>query len=437
MNKSTLKMFVCGPTVYDLIHVGNARTFVVFDAFAKWLRHTGVDLRYIQNITDIDDKIIARAKEHAKDPFSYSRELENEFRKDVQALGITSPEYHRATDHIPEIKSQVERLLKTGHAYEIKGNGIYFDLSTFPDYGKLSGRTKLQDDDAVSRIDENPNKRNSGDFCVWKGSWENGRPGWHIEDTAITEKYLGPQYDIHGGGMDLQFPHHEAEVAIMESISGLKPFVKKWMWVGFLVNKNRKMSKSLGNFMTARQALKQYSAEGLRYYFLSAHYRSPLDFSEDNLKQAEAATQRLAEFLRKLERFEDEMPREPNAPISAMIQKTREDFTHALDDDFNTPRTFGVLFELIKELNPLIGNRTLDQENAQEIKRLFEIVRNVFGIVSRHGFELPKTIEMLIEQRERARQSKDFELADKLRGQIEEGGYRVDDTAYGPLVKKK
>lgn len=433
---STVKMFVCGPTVYDYIHIGNARTFVIFDVVAKWLRHSGYDLTYIQNITDIDDKILARAKEHNRDIFSYSQEFENKFYEDAKALGITSPEYQRATDHIPEIKSQVKRLQEKGHAYIIEGDGIYFDLSTFPDYGKLSGRTKLHNDDAVSRIDENPNKRNPGDFCIWKFT-DPERPGWHIEDTAITEKYLGQQYDLHGGGMDLMFPHHEAEIAQMESISGKKPFVKFWMHSGFLVNKNAKMSKSLGNFMTAHEALENYSPETLRFYFLSSHYRSPLDYSEDNLKAAEAAVARLGECVAKVKRFEDEMLVEHNTAIGTMIRQIEEAFAEALDDDFNTPQALAVLFDLLKTINPLLTKRGFDMENGKRLLEFFEMVHSILGVVPANLPQIPRTLEMLIDQREHARHSKDYALADKLRGQIQESGYFVDDTAYGPLVKKR
>ncbi len=432
-----LKMFVCGPTVYDYIHVGNARTFVIFDAYAKWLYQQGHDLQYIQNITDIEDKIIARAKEQGKDPVEFARHWEEVFYEDAKSLDITSPVYKRAMDHVPEILSQVKRLIEKGNAYEIPNDGFYFDLSTFPDYGKLSGRTSLKDDDAVSRIDENPNKRNSGDFCVWKGSLEKGRPGWHIEDTAITEKYFGPQYDIHGGGMDLKFPHHEAEIAIMESVSGLKPFVKKWMHAGFLVNKDKKMSKSLGNFMTAREALQKYSAATLRFYFLSAHYASPLDFSEDNLKQAEAATQRMGEFLYKLNKFEDEMQLDENDILEAIVRRSQEAFTEALEDDFNTPKAFGVLFELIKAINPHITTRVLDKYTAEDIRDFFQIVSDVLGIIPHESAGIPNTVERLVDQRERARNTKDFALADKLRDQISSEGYQIDDTVYGPLIKKK
>lgn len=440
-----MKMFVCGPTVYDYIHIGNARTFVIFDTFAKWLRSTGVDLEYTMNITDIDDKIIARAREQEKDIFQYSQEFRNKFFEDVTALGITAPEYKNASDHIPEVISQVERLITKGNAYLIEGDGWYFDLSTFPDYGTLSGRTDITGDDAVSRIDENERKRNRGDFCLWKISkpdepswdspWGKGRPGWHIEDTAITEKYLGEQYDLHGGGADLMFPHHEAEIAQMESISGKIPFVKTWMHAGFLVNKNAKMSKSLGNFMTAHEALEHYSPEALRFYFLSAHYRSPLDYSEDNLKQAEAAVSRLGEFIAKIKRFEDEMLPDLNPAIATMIKQSEEAFTEAMDDDFNTPRAFGVLFELLKTINPLLTKRKFDMPNASRILEFFEDVHTVLGVIPQELPKLPKTVEMLLDSRERARASKDFALADKLRGQIEELGYKIDDTQYGALVK--
>src|SRR3989344_5285411 len=259
-----VKMFVCGPTVYDYIHIGNARTFVFFDVVAKYLRHSGYQVQYIQNITDIDDKIITRAKEINEDPLVFAKKYEEIFLEDMKALKVTAvtdyDQYARATDHIDEVVGQVKKLIEKGHAYLIEGDGYYFDLSTFPDYGKLSGRTVEMAEDAVSRVDENPDKRNRGDFTLWKffkegePFWETklgkGRPGWHIEDTAITEKYFGPQYDLHGAGQDLIFPHHEAEIAQQESASGIKPFVKYWMHSAFLVNKEKKMSKSLGNFMS-------------------------------------------------------------------------------------------------------------------------------------------------------------------------------------------
>lgn len=326
--------------------------------------------------------------------------------------------------------------MKSGHAYTLE-DGIYFDLSAFADYGKLSGRTDLKDDDAVSRIDENEQKRNKGDFCIWKGTLEDGRPGWHIEDTAITEKYFGPQYDLHGGGADLMFPHHEAEIAIMESVSGLKPFVKQWMHVAFLVNKSAKMSKSLGNFATLHDLLQQYTPEAIRFYLLSAHYKTPLDFSDASLKNAEAATMRMAEFLTKLDQFEDEMPSQHNEVMATIIKRAKEDFEAAMREDYNTPKAFGVIFELIKTLNPYIQSRRLDQDGAHAAKELMKTVHTILGVVPSENIKIPRTLDMLIEQRERARQSKDFNTSDRLRSQIEAAGYKIDDTAYGPLVKKK
>jgi cysteinyl-tRNA synthetase len=302
-----IDMFVCGPTVYDRIHIGNARTLTVFDVIAKWLRHRGLDVNYIQNITDIDDRIIARASEKGVDALEFARQFDDAFRADMKALGNDAvSQYARATDHIAQVIAQVKTLRDKGFVYLIEGDGWYYDLSKFSDYGKLSGRTGMQANDAVSRIDDSDKKRNTGDFCVWKlkksetePSWADselgeGRPGWHIEDTSITEHYFGPQYDLHGGGMDLKFPHHEAEIAQQEAASGMEPFVKYWMHVGFLENKSAKMSKSLGNFLTLHVALEQYDPAVLRFYFLSNHYRAPLDFTPTAL---DAVPQTLGHFL--------------------------------------------------------------------------------------------------------------------------------------------
>src|SRR3989344_3761869 len=445
---SPVRMFVCGPTVYDYIHIGNARTYVAFDMIAKYLTSRGYDVDYIQNITDIEDKIIARAAEHNTDSFSYSQEYENRFLEDVEALGIgPSIEYKRATHHIPQVIAQVQTLVDKGHAYLIEGDGWYFDLATFPEYGKLSGRTAMMADDAVSRIDENDKKRNRGDFCLWKlskpgePSWESelgkGRPGWHIEDTAITQEYFGPQYDLHGGGIDLMFPHHEAEIAQQESASGKKPFVKYWMHAGFLTISGSRMGKSKGNFTTAREALKQYSAEVLRFYFLSSHYRSPLDYSDASLTASGAAVQRIGEFRQRIDRFEDEMPSESNPAIDSMIRNAQSAFIEAMDDDFNVPSALASLFDLIKELNPLIMSRTMDQDSARQVIAWLDDNNSILGIVPQKMDALPTAGQKLVEQRERARSSKDFPSADKLRDEILAQGFQIDDTTYGPLVKQK
>lgn len=421
-------MFVCGPTVYDFIHLGNARTFTIFDMVAKWLRHRGYDLTYIQNITDIDDKIIRRAAEQNRDPMEYAAEFAHAFRNDMQLLGIDSvSQYARATDHIPQVISQVKNLITKKHVYLIEEDGWYFDLSTFPDYGKLSGRTGLTADDAVSRIDESEKKRNTGDFCVWKLSkpgepvWEDaelgaGRPGWHIEDTAITEHFFGPQYDLHGGGMDLKFPHHEAEIAQQEAASGQVPFVHYWMHAGFLQTNDTKMSKSLGNFMTVREALKQYEPEVLRFFFLSNHYRSPLEMTDASLAAAQAGVARIGELMRK--------PWDQTADATIALHAIAE----AMDEDFNTPRAFAALFDFIRECN---------KQHLRPPQAFFDTISRVFGIVPFETLEISDEISALIDERQGAREAKDWTTADRLRDQLSSLGYTIDDTPYGPLVKKQ
>src|SRR3989338_7142056 len=314
-----LKLFVCGPTVYDYPHIGNARTYIAFDAFVRYLRSQKIKVFYLQNITDIDDKIIAKAREEKTSPAAIAKKYEKIYRQNEKSLNIRSvSKYARATAHIPQIIKQVKTLIKKGSAYKIEDDGYYFDLAAFPEYGKLSGRTSLQAEDAISSIDENIRKRNKGDFALWKlvrfeatnylskstnstnkfkiingepAWWTTlgwGRPGWHIEDTAITEHYFGPQYDLHGGAIDLKFPPHEAEIAQQEAVSGKKPFVKIWMHTGFLLIKGEKMSKSLGNFITIRDFFNIQRGESpramrdrvnvLRFLILSQHYHSPIDY---------------------------------------------------------------------------------------------------------------------------------------------------------------
>ena len=443
MEDGKIKMFVCGPTVYDYIHIGNARTFVIFDVVAKYLRYRGFDVNYIQNITDIDNKIIERAQKEGVAPLGYAKKYTEIFKEDMKALGITSPEYKNATDHIPEVIKQVQTLLDKGNAYSIESDGIYFDLSTFPDYGKLSGRTAAMADDAVTRIDDSDKKRNRGDFALWKfkqegdPSWPapfgEGRPGWHIEDTAITDKYFGSQYDIHCGGMDLMFPHHEAEIAQQESASGLKSFVKYWMHSGFLVNKSEKMSKSLGNFLTLHEALENYSKETLRFYFLSNHYRAPLELTDQSLKAAQAGVNRISEVLHKLDLLEDQTG---GSILGDLHSRATEDLVVAMDDDFNTPRAFAVIFDFVKNINGILSQGGLAVSDANLVREVFKQVSDLFGIVPANGLEIPDNIQQLVTQREQARQNKDFTTSDQLRNQIQDFGYTVEDTIYGPLVKK-
>jgi len=442
-------MFVCGPTVYDYMHMGNARTFVVFDSVAKYLQYRGFEVRYIQNITDIDDKIIIGAQKSGEDIDVFARRFEEAFLEDAQHLGISSvQQYARATDHIDAIIKQIQTLLDKDFAYEI-ADGIYFDVSKFPAYGKLSGRTVAQAEDGISRIDENPEKRNTADFCLWKRSkhdepswqspWFPGRPGWHIEDTAITETYFGPQYDLHGGGRDLMFPHHEAEITQQESASGKSPFVKYWMHTEFLVTKSSKMSKSKGNFDTARDVLKKYSKEVLRLYFLSAHYRSPLEYSPESLEQAQAGIDRISEFLDRLKFFENknEEAHKYDEQTGKAADASYDNILTALDDDFNTPKALGALFEFIRLGNQYIHENKIDFHFAKRVLHVLDIFSNVFGIIPFQKQSIPKDITELVQERQSAKAAKDFGRADQLRQKIEELGYLIDDTPYGPMVKQK
>lgn len=447
-----VNMFVCGPTVYDYIHIGNARTFVFFDVVAKYLRFRGYGVNYIQNITDIDDKIIQRAQENKRNPLDWAKEYENKFKEDMVSLKVDSPRYENATEHISEVVSQVKTLIKKNHAYFIENDGWYFDLSTFPEYGKLSGRKAEMADDAVSRIDESDKKRNRGDFCLWKISKEGepawdfetgqaipaafakvsaGRPGWHIEDTAITEKHLGQQYDLHGGGQDLIFPHHEAEITQQESASGKKPFVKYWIHVAPLVNKEQKMSKSLGNFKTVRELLKKYPKETLRFYLLSGYYRSPLEFSDKVLRQSEAGVRRMYEFVQrlKLANGKDAIDFE-----KIILKNTEQRFLEAMDNDFHTPEAFSNIFEMIKDISPFLVINRVSKESAVKILKLLEKADSILGIIPTEQKEIPAEVQTLVEKREKLRQEKNYSKADKIRAQIFDLGWKIEDTAYGPLT---
>ena len=443
-----VNMFVCGPTVYDYAHIGHARTYIAFDVIVKYLRKKGYDVFYLQNITDVDDKIINRAKEEGISWKELARRFEREYKKDVKTLGIDSiSKYARATEHIKEIISQVERLLKKGFAYQIE-DGIYYDISKFKDYGKLSGRTALQAEDAVSRIDESKKKKNKGDFCLWKfwsgkdwepkwrSPWGYGRPGWHIEDTAITEKYFGPQYEIHGGARDLIFPHHEAEIAQMEAISEKKPMVKYWLHTGFLTINGQKMSKSLGNFITIREFLNKHSARLLRFFVLKSHYRSPIDYSEKAILQSQNELERIDEFLEKLKTQKSKV-KTTTQKSKLKIDKFKNKFEEAMDDDFNTPKAMAVIFELIRDINPMLDKNQITQEEVKQILEFLKFVDEIFGfILKKERVKIPEEIKKLAQKREILRKEKKWEEADKIREEIKKLGYEIQDTAGGTKIKK-
>lgn len=446
-----INLFVCGPTIYDYSHLGHARTYIVFDAFAKYLKLRGFDVFYLQNITDIDDKIIVRAREKGVSPKDLASAFTKEYLKDMKALGITSVDkYAKATDHIKQIISQVERLMQKSFAYTIEGDGIYYNTAKFKKYGKLAGRTALQAEDSVSRIDYSKHKKNRGDFCLWKFSedpepnWPapfgRGRPGWHIEDTAISEKFFGAQYDTHGGARDLIFPHHEAEIAQMEAISGKSPLVRCWMHTGFLTVNGQKMAKSLGNFIVLNDFLKRYPANYLRFFVLKTLWRSPIDYSESTLVEVKSAVEKIEEFLRRIKIPETRgVVKAKNSARNAKLIKTfKQNFYKGLDDDFNTPKAFAVLFDFIREANTLLDKDLLSRTQASEIYKFFIEINKILGIINlkKVNATIPQDIKNLVRKRELHRKNSEWEKADEIRAQIEKKGFIVEDTEKGVLIKK-
>ncbi len=453
--KGTKNLFVCGPTVYDYSHIGHARTYLAFDLIVRYLRHLGFKIKYVQNITDIDDKIINRAKERKKSPFQLAEEFENAYFQDMKNLGITSVDHYvRATDVIPEIISQVEKLMEKGFAYQTE-TGIYFKVRNFKEYGKLSN----QNIDALksgARIEPGEDKEDPLDFALWKfpkskkkiegkepvikdgeplwkSPWGWGRPGWHIEDTAISEKYFGHQYDIHGGAEDLKFPHHESEIAQQEAASGKKPFVKIWMHTGFLTINGKKMSKSLYNFLTIRDFLKKHSPEVLRFMIFSHHYRSRFDYTPQSAEEAKETLKNLTNLAAKL-KFISKKSKESgkNKKAEEEIKKTGKEFREAMADDLNTPQALAAIFGLIKRQEKEIWN--LSRKETKEIRKFIVQTFKIFGITLKTP-KIPRKIRKLSRQREKSRSNKQFIQSDKLRKKIQELGYEVEDTPLGPFIK--
>ncbi len=428
-----VNFFVCGPTVYNYSHLGHAKTYTQFDFIVKYLRYRGYQVNYVQNITDIDDKIINKAREKGIAWDKLAREFEAIYIVDMKALGNSGvTKYARATDYIKEIVKQVKVLIDKGFAYQIS-DGIYYEVAKFAEYGKLSGRTEMEENDSVSRIDENKEKRGWNDFCLWKLSkegepfWETelgkGRPGWHIEDTAITETLFGPQYDIHGGAVDLIFPHHEAEISQMEAASGKSPMVRYWLHTGFLNINSEKMSKSKGNFKTIRQALDQYNYRVLRYLFLGSHYRSAMDFTDTILEQSKNSLKRIQEFVDKIDKNIE------NQNDTKIVDELRIKINEALDNDFDTPTAFAILFEFIRSQN-------IKGISGKYVYDYFIELNGFLDILEFEKEKIPQEIKDLVQKRLEARAEKNWETADKLRKEIEAKGYLVEDRENDCKIKR-
>ncbi|MEM0375856.1 MAG: cysteine--tRNA ligase [Nitrososphaerota archaeon] len=441
-----VKMYVCGPTVYDYSHVGHARTYISYDFLARLLRFRGYSLFYLMNITDVDDKIIQRAAERGVDPIEHAREFERYFMEDLRDLRISSVNlFARASEHIDEIISVIEELLRKGFAY-VTETGVYFDTSAFGPYGELSGREP--EELSVHRIEPDPTKKRPQDFALWKrrpkeelgwdSPWGYGRPGWHIEDTAIILTYFGPQLDIHGGAIELIFPHHEAERAQAEAYSGVAPFSRFWVHTGLLTVGGEKMSKSLGNIVTIREVLRRFRAEELRYFYAASHYRSPIEFDWEKLESASRALDGIVSVVDELRRRDvrDEES-ERDAEVAGRLRALRDSFVGELEDDLNTPEALASLHA---------GTRLLARylEDSEEVSRsvlveaegLMAVADGLLGILPEERASESRLLEgvlgLLLEVRETLRRERRFDLADSIRSGLSALGIVVEDTSRGP-----
>jgi cysteinyl-tRNA synthetase len=441
IDNNVIKLFVCGPTVYDYSHIGHARTYISFDVIVRYLKHKGYSVFYLQNITDIDDKIINRAKEKNVDPLELSHKFEEEYLKDMELLNVTNVNFYaRATEHMQAIINQIQTLMDKGYAYDTP-TGVYFDVSKFEGFAKLSNR-KLDDLQNV-RIAVDSTKKDPKDFALWKkqdeepywdSPWGKGRPVWHIEDTAITETYFGPQYNIHGGGLDLIFPHHDAEIAQMEAASGKEPLVEYWMHTGFLNVRGEKMSKSLGNFITIKELLKQYSPETYRFFVLSTHYRSPIDFSDEILKQAENSLNRIKNTGKLLLEYYngEDIASADEESVEDDLNTFKDEFFSAMDNDFNTPIALSSLFDYTHKLNKSIAASEISKDTSLEIINTLKTIESILGIDilvdDSVSSDLSKDIlDILTDVREKLRAKKDWDLADKIRDDLSELDISLED----------
>jgi cysteinyl-tRNA synthetase len=450
-------MYVCGPTVYNYIHVGNARCYLTFDMVRRYLRFRGYDVLYVQNFTDVDDKIINQANAEGIPPAELAEKYIEAFLEDMAALQVEPPDVApKATEHIEEMLEMVESLVAKGIAYEVEGD-VYFDVTKFPAYGSLSHRV-LEDMQSGARVGVDERKKNPGDFALWKAAkpgepswdspWGAGRPGWHIECSAMSQKYLGFSFDIHGGGLDLIFPHHENEIAQAEGATGKTPFVRYWLHNGFVTMSGEKMAKSVGNVIRVRDALAEADPMAVRTLFLGTHYRSPIDFNDDKLVEAGKAYDRLNNLVGNIDRFIGDY----NDPVRVMIgsgkeklllaalREAEEAFVTAMDDDFNAPDALGALFTLTREVNNFIKDRkqfSLDEMDALDAAK--QTIINLGGALGLTFAGFAETgdagftakVEQMLKDRDAAKAAKDWDAADRIRNELSLMDVVIEDTPEG------
>ncbi len=443
LHEGRVGMYVCGPTVYDFIHVGNARPIIVFDALRRYLEYLGYQVTFVQNVTDVDDKLINRAKREETTVSALAERFAAEYFTDLKALGST-PATHspKATEHIPEIINIISSLEQKGLAYALENGDVYFNTQELPGYGKLSGQD-TEELEAGARVEVCDGKRHPMDFALWKAMkpgepawespWGQGRPGWHIECSAMSMKYLGETLDIHAGGQDLIFPHHENEIAQSEGATG-KPFARFWLHNGYLNIDNQKMSKSLGNFFTVRDILTKFDPEVLRLFMLSAQYRSPMNFSFELMQQAETALNRLYTARDNLLHILGGETEGAAAGLEELRTKTVQGFREAMDDDLNTADAIGVLFEFVREINSHFAQSTDKAEARAALATLLEL-SGVLGLLGKRNDAVPAEIQKLADDRALARKNRDWASSDRLRDEIKAKGWLVEDTKDGQKLR--
>ena len=443
-------IYICGPTVYNYIHIGNARPMVVFDTLRRYLEYRGYKVKYVQNFTDVDDKIINRAKELGEGALEVSERYIKEYFDDADALGVKRASVHpKVSDHIPDIINFVQTLIDKGYAYEADGD-VYFSTRKFPEYGKLSGQN-IDDLEAGARIAIGEVKKDPLDFALWKAQkedseiawdspWGKGRPGWHIECSAMSRKHLGNTIDVHAGGEDLQFPHHENEIAQSECCNGVT-FANYWMHNGFITVDKEKMSKSKGNFFTVRDIRKQYSGPEIRFFLLQGQYRGPIDFSPEHMEQARAGLERIlncASDIAFMKKNGAEGPMtDEEAAAAGGFDRYRQAFIEAMDDDLNTADAISAVFELVTAINTgLRGGAT--KAFAAEAKKVLEELTGVLGIALEKDGDggIPAEVLAKVEERQAARKARDFATADRIRDELAAMGYTIKDTPQGAQVIK-
>lgn len=444
IEEGKVKMYACGPTVYNFFHVGNARCFVLFDMLRRYFEYRGYEVTFVQNFTDIDDKVIRRANEEGVDYTEIAERYIREYFTDAKGLGVRPATVHpHATENIDTILGIVSGLVAKGYAYAVEGD-VYFRTRKFGGYGKLSGQP-IEDLESGARIDVNDKKEDPLDFALWKAAkpgepawpspWGEGRPGWHIECSAMVRRYLGKTIDIHCGGQDLIFPHHENEIAQSECCNGA-PFANFWLHNGYINIDNRKMSKSLGNFFTVREVAEKYGYLPIRYFLLSSHYRSPINFSEEVITQASAALERIFNCVDSLDFYlkhaSGELRADEEETVAA-FRKTREAMIEGMDDDFNTGAGIAALFDLVALINKALGTGTLSLGAAREAKALLDEMTALFGFVREETVdeELVTWIEEQIALRAAAKRDKNYAEADRIRAALSERGVTLRDTSKG------